>query len=128
MSASNISPLDPGRRRAAPPLSCLSSSSGVRGRVTVSGELDITGVPQLDGALRAAEQDAETVVLDLRRAEFIDFSAAQLMLATDRRLREAGRRLLVVRAPAEIQLYLTLTGMDRELTLIDRAPAATGAA
>lgn len=125
MPASKIAPLEGSEVWTRPALSCLGSSTGVCGRVTVSGELDIAGVPQLDSALRAAEQAADTVVLDLRRAEFIDFSAAQLMLATDRRLREAGRRLLIVRAPAEVQLYFTLTGLDRELTLVDRAPAGT---
>lgn len=128
MSVSRISPLDRRSLRVRPPLSCLGSSSGACGRVTVSGELDIAGVPQLDSALRAAERDAETVVLDLRRAEFIDFSAAELMLATDRRLRKAGRRLLVVRAPAEVQLYFALTGLDRELTLVDRPPPGTSLA
>ena len=57
-----------------------------------SGELDIDAVPELDRALRHA--DAPLVVLDLRELEFIDSSGAHLLLAADRRIRRAGRRLV----------------------------------
>jgi anti-sigma B factor antagonist len=90
--------------------------------VVASGELDINAVPELDRALRHA--DAPLVVLDLRDLEFIDSSGAHLLLAADRRLRRAGRRLVVVRGNAEVEWFLALIGLDRELELVDWPPSA----
>lgn len=91
-------------------------------RVVVSGELDIEAVPELDRALRHA--DAPLVVLDLRELEFIDSSGAHLLLAADRRIRRAGRRLVVVRGGVEVEWFFALIGLDRALELVDRPPTA----
>jgi len=91
-------------------------------RVTVTGDLDIAVVPQLDAALRRAEVGSTSVVLDLRGLEFMDLSAAHLLLAADRRLRRAGGRLVVVRGTAEIESHLALVGLDHQLELVDPPP------
>jgi len=91
-------------------------------RVTVTGDLDIAVVPQLDAALRRAEVGSTSVVLDLRGLEFMDLSAAHLLLAADRRLRRAGGRLVLVCGTAEIGSYLALVGLDRQLELVDSPP------
>ncbi len=109
----------------APGLSCLRSCAGDTAQVTLAGELDIATVPHLDGALRRAESDAPSVVLDLRELELMDFGAAQLLLAAHRRIRAAGGRLSVIRGPAEVEWFLALIGVDRELDFVDR-PAAGG--
>lgn len=95
-------------------------------RVVVSGELDIATVGAFDDALRQAEADAALVVLDLRELDFVDCSSAALMLAAHRRISEAGGRLGVVRGPPQIDWYFELIGLDRELELVDRPPAAVG--
>ncbi len=101
---------------------CSVSVSERVARVTVAGELDIATVPQLDAALRRAAVDCASVVLDLRGLEFLDSSAAHLLLAANRRQRRAGGRLVVVRGTAEIGSYLALVGLDRQLGLVDPPP------
>jgi anti-anti-sigma factor len=96
-------------------------------RVTVAGELDIATVPQLGDALRRAQADAAWVVVDLRKPELVDRCGAQLLPAADRRLRQAGGRLIVVRGSREVESFLEPTGIDRELKLVDQPPAAGGA-
>ena len=85
----------------------------------VVGELDLAGVPELDYELRRAEAHATLVVVDLRELEFIDTSGACLLLQAHRRVRSAGGRMLVVRGPAEVEWFLALIGIDRELELVD---------
>jgi len=87
--------------------------------ITVSGELDIARVPALDRQLRAAEHAAPVVVLDLRPLEHVDSSGAALILSTDRRMRRAGGRLVVVRGSVEVQWLLALMGVDRELEFVE---------
>lgn len=99
----------------------LTDAAG-RSRVALAGELDIATVPQLDDSLRSAPADAPEVVLDLRELEFMDCSAAQLLLVADRRIRRAGGRLLIVRGPAEVEWLLELIGVDRQLEFVDEPP------
>jgi anti-anti-sigma factor len=85
----------------------------------VLGESDLARVPELDHELRRAEARTSLVVVDLRELEFIDASGACLLLEGHRRVRSAGGRMLVVRGPAEVEWFLALIGIDRELELVD---------
>src|SRR3954468_3119167 len=87
--------------------------------VKVVGELDLAGVGGLEYELRRAEARTTLVVVDLRELEFIDTSGACLLLEGHRRVRSAGGRMLVVRGPAEVEWFLALIGIDRELELVD---------
>lgn len=78
----------------------------------------------LDEALHRAQADAPLVVLDLRALEFIDASAATLILAADRRIRRAGGRLVVVRGGATIHALFALIGLDQKLEFMHRPFAA----
>ena len=82
------------------------SSAKASTTISVCGELDIATVPRLDRQLRAAEHTAPVVVLDLRSLELFDSSGAALILSTDRRMRRAGGRLLVMRGSVEVQWLL----------------------
>ena len=94
------------------------SRAGSTTTLAVGGELDIASVPVLDTQLRAAAREAARVVLDLRSLEFLDASGAALLVATYRRMRQAGGRLLVVRGPFEVQWLLELMRVDRELEFV----------
>lgn len=91
-------------------------------RVAVTSELDIASVAGLDRLLRRAEARAATIVLDLRDLEFIDASGVQLLAAASHRIRQAGRRLVVVRGCPEVQWFLALTGLDKQLEIVDQPP------
>jgi len=75
-----------------PLFACSVSVSERAARVTVTGEMDIATVPQLDAALRLAEAGSASVVLDLRGLEFMHSSAAHLLRAADRRLARTDAR------------------------------------
>jgi anti-anti-sigma factor len=98
------------------------------GTVRTAVEQDIAAVPALDLTLHRAEADARVVVLDLRELEFIDPSGAHLLLEADRRAREADRRLLVGRDAAQIDRLFVLSGVDRQLELVDQPPAVAAPA
>lgn len=108
--------------------SCSRSMAGRSSRVTVAGELDIATVAQLDRELRGAENDATAVVLDLRGLDFIDCIAARLLLATNRRIVDAGGRLIIVRGSGMVDWFFSLIGIDRLLELVDQPPSHLGEA
>lgn len=87
--------------------------------VHVAGELDIATVPQLERTLRAPRLQARLVVLDLRELAFIDSCGVHAILNASVRARQAGRRLLVMRGPANIDRILTLTGCSDDLEIGD---------
>ena len=96
--------LDGSTSAGPPPFRCLRTNGGGTVSVTVAGELDVATAPLLDRALRSAwaSTSADVVRLDLRRLEFIDSTGAQLLLDADRRIRNAGGRLIIVRGPAAL--------------------------
>lgn len=84
--------------------------------VRVSGELDLTSAPQVEAALKRAEQSAVgTIVLDLSGLEFMDSSGLRLVLSADRRARDAGRELLIVRGPDQVHRVFEVTHVDERL-------------
>lgn len=92
--------------------------------LTVAGDLDIATAPQLDRALRSAcaSTAAAAVRLDLRRLDFVDSTGAKVLLDADRRIREAGGRLIIVRGPAALKWLFALMGADRLPELVDVSP------
>lgn len=89
--------------------------------IAVGGQLDADATPRIEQLLCDLQIDAALVVLDLRALEFIDSSGARLILAADRRARATGGRLVVVQGP-EVAWFLTLTGLDRHLEIVDEPP------
>lgn len=76
--------------------------------VVVAGELDIATVPQLDSVLRDAESVAPRIVLDLGGLEFVASCGARLLMEVDARIRRAGGRLEIERAPDGLHWMLAL--------------------
>jgi anti-anti-sigma factor len=88
------------------------------------GELDIATVPHLDRALRRAHASSDTIVLDLSGLELVDSSGAHLLLDADRRMRDAGGRLIITRVTPEVEWFLALIGIDRLLEIVDDEAAS----
>ncbi len=96
-------------------------------RVVLIGELDIASTQDLENELSAVEANSPgTVVLDLRRVEFIDSTGLRALVAADERARSAGRRLAVVRGPDAVERLLTVTQLDQRLDIVDD-PDSVGA-
>ena len=104
---------------AFPTFSCRRRDARGAARLVVAGELDVATTPQLDEALRRAEADAPMVVLDLQGLEFVAGCGVMLMLAAERRIRRAGGRLVVVRAPGLDRMF-ALVDAERRLDVVDR--------
>jgi anti-anti-sigma factor len=105
------------------PLELRTDNDGGAPRVIVSGELDLATAEELDAELKRAETSGPaTLVLDLRELDFMDSTGLRIVIAADSRARERGARLLVVRAPEEVDRVFRLTRMDHHLELVDEPP------
>jgi anti-sigma B factor antagonist len=75
------------------------------------GELDLSTVYPLKLRLELAErEEAETIVVDLRRVTFMDSIGLGTLLAHRLRATQAGRKLMLVQGPPHIQDLFELTG------------------
>ena len=90
----------------------------VRGR----GELDLASAPQLKQALADALGAMPLVVLDLRELTFMDSTGIHVVIEADSQARRAGRRLVLVRGPAQVDRLLELVGLTDRLEIIDLEP------
>ena len=81
--------------------------------VRVVGELDpvVTSLV-LEQTLRDAELRAPLVVLDLRELAFTDSSGVRVITSASARVARAGRRLVLVRGPAQADRMLALIPSD----------------
>jgi anti-sigma B factor antagonist len=92
-------------------------------RLVVSGELDLASAEELDGHLKQLEaSEPDVLVLDLRELDFMDSTGLRTVIAADARAKDRGGRLVVVRAPEEVDRVFRLTRMDQHLELVDRPP------
>jgi anti-sigma B factor antagonist len=89
------------------------------------GELDRATVTTLQDALSGAEADGGAITLDLSGLGFIDSCGLATILASDRRLRESGARLRLVRGPHAVSRLFELTGLVDQFEFVD-APQRAG--
>lgn len=87
--------------------------------IHVSGDLDVAAVPGLEQALAEAEEDAATVIVDLRRLRFIDSAGLRCLLQAGTRAHRGGHRLSVRRGPYAVHRVFELTRAERVLDFID---------
>jgi anti-anti-sigma factor len=89
--------------------------------VALRGELDLLATAELEPELDrlAAEPGVEVVALDLRELDFLDSSGLRLVVVAERRLGEAGRRLVLVRGPQPVQRVFEITRMSERLEFVD---------
>jgi anti-sigma B factor antagonist len=105
------------------PFACSCTNGGLdAARVYVGGELDNATTPQLERTLAASQ--ARLVVLDLRELAFIDCCGIHAIIRAGIRARQAGRRLVLVRVPANVDRMLTLTGSSDQVEIGDADPIA----
>jgi anti-anti-sigma factor len=106
-----------------PPFACSCTNGGLdAARVYVGGELDIATTPQLERTL--SQLQSRLVVLDLRELAFVDGCGVHAIVNAGIRARQAGRRLVLVRVPANVDRMLTLTGSSDQVEIGDADPVA----
>jgi anti-anti-sigma factor len=87
--------------------------------VHVAGELDVATAPQLERTLRLPQLQALLVVLDLRELTVMDTSGVHAIVDASIRARRAGRRLVLLRGPPNVNRLLALTGSSDDVEIGD---------
>jgi anti-sigma B factor antagonist len=96
--------------------------------VQVAGELDLATAPALGRTLRGAECRARLVVLDLRELTFTDSCGVRVLSHASSHALQAGRRLVLVRGPAQVDRMMTLMPADAfEIVDLDPGEPLAGA-
>ena len=90
------------------------------------GELDLATVPAFEAALCRAEAAGGEIILDLSELVCIDSRALAMIVGLDRRVREAGRRLRIVRGPDAVSRMFEITGLRDRLEFVDNHVAMNG--
>jgi len=109
-----------GTQASASPLRIRGSVVGDEARIDPLGELDLTGVPQLERAFAEAEAShAECVVLDLGRLTFLDGAGLRCIMAAHTRFDAAQRPLLLRRGGRGVQRLFAVVGVEHSLYFLD---------
>lgn len=97
-------------------------------RVWLGGAIARDDAQALDDLLRRAEAGAAIVILDVRAVTAIDGSVLHLIRAGDRRARNDGRRLVILRGPGPLGWALDELHVDARIMSIDGPAAARAGA
>lgn len=104
----------------APTFACVRTDDGVEAvTLRLRGRLEAEAADHLQEALLAALVDARLVVLDLHELEAIDARGVYVIVHANRSAEADRRRLVLVRAPPQVDPAFRLDGHDRALTIID---------
>jgi anti-anti-sigma factor len=89
----------------------------------LTGELDMAGVDRFERLVTADQpSEAGTFVIDLRGLTFIDSSGLRALIMADQQVRAEGGRFVVVRGPQRVNEVLEMTGVARQIELVDEPP------
>jgi len=79
--------------------------------VSLAGELDLAGAPQLETCLDEIEREGPArMIIDLASLAFIDSTGLRLLLQADARARKRGCELLLRRGEPSVQRVFEVTG------------------
>ncbi len=99
--------------------------------ITLEGEIDLAGVPELDAVIAGVcAGEPRTITLDLRKVTFIDSTGVHSLFAANEACRQHGHELQIIPGPANIQRVFEMTGITDSLpfTNTDNASSASAAA
>jgi anti-anti-sigma factor len=94
-------------------------------RVIAAGELDLATAPFLERSLEEARTRSRQIVLDMRSVSFCDSTGVHLLVHATRQARDEGRRLVIIRGPGQLKRLFAITGVDRQLEIVEGAALAT---
>ena len=88
-------------------------------RVALRGELDLEHAYTFDEELRRVEAlKPRCVVLDLRGLTFMDSTGLAQLFAANRRAREQGRRVVILKGPGPIDRVLSLAKVEDAIDVV----------
>lgn len=83
-----------------------------------SGELDLAAAPEMHHHLSSLlESGAQSLVVDLRAATFIDSTALGVLVTASSECQSAGGRLHLIVTSPQIQRVLSITGLTEEFAI-----------
>jgi anti-sigma B factor antagonist len=98
--------------------------------VSVSGELDLAGAPELQSALSGVLEVPENrgrVIVDLTALEFIDSTGLGVVVGAATQAKDLDGNLVVVAAEGRVTSLLRLTRLDEVLAVVPDLTAAQAA-
>ena len=87
--------------------------------VVPHGELDVAAVPVLEAELLAAIDEADSLLLDLRRLTFVDSCGLWLITLSLSSCRRAGVAFTLTRGPERVHSIFEVTGLSDVLPFVD---------
>ena len=87
--------------------------------VAVRGEIDIVTAPALWESFVDVLPDTKRLVVDLAGTEFIDSTGLGVLVRALKRLRHHGGDLVLRSPRANARKVLSITGLDRVITILD---------
>lgn len=100
------------------PFRCEVVPDGESVAIRLHGELDIATVPEVDAAFVDVAERRRPIVLDLRGLTFMDSRGIRMLVAFRDHAR-AGGFPLTITCGDRVHRLLSLTGLDRHLTVIE---------
>lgn len=102
------------------------TSAGTMELVTLFGELDLAGRPQLDAVIdEVLAAKPPVLALDLRPLRFVDATGIRAFIRTERNCSELGLRFLLVRGDDAVKRTLSVCGLESYFETVD-APDCSG--
>ena len=95
--------------------------------VSLAGELDLSAVPRIEGALFEQVRARSGVIVDLTRVSFIDSTGIGLLIKAFRAVDGGGALHTVVAPGSQIDRVFRLAGVDRMLPLFAERTGALDA-
>jgi anti-anti-sigma factor len=97
-----------------------SRSDGDKALLIVGGELDLAASPALDVELtKTLTSDASLVVVDLRDLEFIDSTGLSVLVRAHKQAEHSGKRFALVNGSHQVRRLLDLTGVAKQMPLVE---------
>jgi anti-sigma B factor antagonist len=95
-------------------------TEGSSALIRIRGDLDLQVVEQVTDAMTRIESvEPALLVIDLSRVTFMDSSGMAAVAGAHIRAREAGRRFVIVRPPANVRQAFDRTKLDEVITITD---------
>jgi anti-sigma B factor antagonist len=90
--------------------------------ISIDGRIDTVGVERLQGPfasqIDAAAAAGRSVLLDLRATSFLSSMGVRLLIASARKLRGAGRKLVLFGATPVVQGTLDMVALDQIVPVV----------
>ena len=88
------------------------SMNGADLQIALEGRLDTTTAPELEQALKASLDDANTLTMDFEKLDYISSAGLRVLLATFKQMSQAKGSMELVNVGVNFRNVLKNTGLD----------------